>query len=74
MCMQGNLHGVMNGLEDAHPEAASIAVGDFSRANMSKVLPKYHQHVNFPTRGDQTLDNCYSQLQNSYSPPPPCLW
>ncbi|KAJ8367455.1 hypothetical protein AAFF_G00317520, partial [Aldrovandia affinis] len=56
-----DLYGVINGLEKAHPEAASIVVGDFNRANMRKVLPKYHQHINFPTRGEQTLDHCYSQ-------------
>ena len=37
---------------------------------MRKVLPKYHQHSNFPTRGDQTLDQCNSQLKDSYKPPP----
>jgi len=58
----------MGGLENAHPEAASVVVGDFNSANMRKVLPKYHQHINFPTRGDQTLDHCYSQLRNGYKP------
>ena len=50
------------------PEAASIVVGDFNRANMWNVLPKYHQHINVPTRGDQTLDHCYSHLWKSYKP------
>jgi len=33
-----------NGLENAHPEAASIIVADFNGVNMRKMLPKYHQH------------------------------
>ena len=45
-CALDDLYGVINGLEDAHPEAVSIVVGDFNRANMRKVLPKYHQHIN----------------------------
>ena len=55
------LYGVIDRLENAHPEAASSVVGDFNRANMRKVLPKYHQYINLPTRGDQTLDHCYSK-------------
>ena len=37
---------------------------------MRKVLPIYHQHINFPTRGDQILDHCYSQIWKSYKPLP----
>jgi len=36
------LYGVINELENAHPEAASLVVADFNRANMMEVLPKYH--------------------------------
>src|SRR4029434_5102614 len=69
-CALEELYRVINGLEDAHPEAVSIVVGDFNRANMRKVLPKYHQHINFPTRGEQILDHCYTQIRNSYNPLP----
>ena len=64
------LYSTINGLEIAQPEAAFIVVGDFNRVNMRKVLPKFHQHINFPTRGDQTLDHCYSTLKDSYKPLP----
>ena len=59
------LYGIINGLENVHPEAAFIVVGDFNRANMKKVLPKYHQHIDFFTRGDQTLHHCYTAFRDS---------
>ena len=49
-------------------EAAFIVVGDFNRAKMKKVMPKYHQHIDFFTRGDQTLDHCYTAFRDSYKP------
>lgn len=64
------LYSTINGLEIAHPDSAFIVVGDFNRVNMRKVLPKFYQHINFPTRGDQTLDHCYSTLKDSYKPLP----
>src|SRR4029434_4127848 len=59
------LYEIINGLENVHPEAAFIVVGDFNRANMKKVLPKYYQHIDFFTRGDQTLDHCYTTFRGS---------
>lgn len=41
-------------------------LGDFNRANVKKVLPKYYQHISFPTRDDQTLDHCYTQFKECY--------
>ena len=64
------LFGIINGLENMHPEAAFIVVGDFNRANMKKVLPKYYQHIDFFTRGDQTHDYCYITFKGSYKPLP----
>lgn len=52
------------------PRAAFTVVGDFNRASMKKVLPKYHQHINFSTCGEQTLDHCYTTFRDSYKPLP----
>lgn len=52
--------------EIAHGEAGSIVGGDFNKANLRKVLPNYHQDINFLTPGDQTIDHCYLHLWNSY--------
>ncbi|KAI4890846.1 hypothetical protein NFI96_032433 [Prochilodus magdalenae] len=40
------------------------------RANLKMVLPKYYQHIKFPTRGEQILDHCYTTLKDSYNPLP----
>ncbi|KAL4009710.1 hypothetical protein ACER0C_003562 [Sarotherodon galilaeus] len=64
------LYDIITGLENKNPEAAFIVLGDFNRANMKKVLPKYYQHISFPTRGDQTLDHCYTPFKECYKPLP----
>ncbi len=39
---------------------------DFNKANLKKVLPNFHQHISCPTRGLNTLDHCYTPLNNAY--------
>ncbi len=60
------LHDVLSGYINKHPDAASIIAGDFSKANLKKVMPNFHQHISCPTRGLNTLDHCYTQLKNAY--------
>ena len=38
--------------------------------NLQKNMPKLHQFVNFPTRGNKTLDHCYSNIRNAFSAVP----
>ncbi len=59
-------HDVLSGYINKHPDAASIIAGDFSKANLKKVMPNFHQHISCPTRGLNTLDHCYTQLKNAY--------
>lgn len=40
-----------------HPEAAYIVAGDFNHSNLKTVLPKFHQNVSCPTRGEKILDH-----------------
>lgn len=42
------------------PEGDHIVVGHFHKACLKSVLPKFHQHVKFLTRGDRKLDHAYS--------------
>ncbi len=42
--------------QTAHPDAFLILAGDFNHADLKSVFPKIHQHVDFPTRGNNTLD------------------
>ncbi len=52
--------------ETAHPDAAFIITGDFNKANFRTIAPKYFQHVTINTRGDRTLDHCYSPFRDAY--------
>ncbi len=59
--------------EITHPDAAFIITGDFNKANFRTIAPKYFQHVTINTRGDRTLDHCYSPFRDAYKslPRPP---
>ncbi len=61
--------------ETAHPDAAFVVTGDFNKANFRTIAPKYFQHVTINTRGDRTLDHCYSPFRDAYKslPRPPPL-
>ncbi len=48
------------------PTAFFIIAGDFNHANLKTVLPKFYQHVNFATRGNNTLDFVYTTVKNAY--------
>ncbi|KAI3364119.1 hypothetical protein L3Q82_010794 [Scortum barcoo] len=54
--------------ETSRPEAAFafIVAGDFNSTNLRKVLPRYHQHISCPTRGENTLDHVYTPYADTY--------
>ncbi len=56
--------------ETTHPDAAFVITGDFNKANFRTIAPKYFQHVTINTRGDRTLDHCYSPSGTHTSPSP----
>lgn len=47
-----------------------MAAGDFNKANLRSVLPKFYQHVNCATRGNNTLDHVFTNIKNSYKAVP----
>ncbi len=49
-----------------HPDAAFVVTGDFNKANFRTIAPKYFQQVTINTRGDRTLDHCYSPFRDAY--------
>ncbi len=59
------------------PDGFFIIAGDFNHANLKTVLPKFYQHVNFATRGNNTLDFVYTTVKHAYKaeprPPPRIL-
>lgn len=50
------LHETTHELQNVHPDGVFIIAGDFNHANLKDVLPKFHQVIDFPTRGNNTLD------------------
>ncbi|KAK2918358.1 hypothetical protein Q8A73_002729 [Channa argus] len=64
------LHDVISALETAHPDAVFIVAGDFNQCSLRTVFPKYHQHVDIPTRDKNTLDHVYSNIPGAYRAAP----
>lgn len=60
------LSDVISSYENADPETLTIVAGDFNRANLKSVAPKYRQFVTCPTRGSATLDHCYCPVKGAY--------
>ncbi len=56
--------------QQAHPDGVFIIAGDFNRASLKTVLPKFHQHVQCPTRGENILDHVYSNIKHGYKASP----
>ncbi len=52
--------------QTAHPDAFPILAGDFNHADLKSVFLKIHQHVDFPTRGINTLDFVYTTQRGAY--------
>ncbi|XDV47522.1 hypothetical protein PO909_017127 [Leuciscus waleckii] len=53
-------------MEQRYPDSLLIILGDFNKANLSRELPKYRQHVTCPTRDSNILDHCYTTIKNAY--------
>ncbi|XP_032872293.1 NACHT, LRR and PYD domains-containing protein 12-like [Amblyraja radiata] len=64
------LHNMINEHENKYPDAAFIILGDFNHCNLKKNIPKLYQFVTFPTRGNKTLDHCYSNIKNAFTAEP----
>ncbi len=46
-----------------NPDSFFLIAGDFNHANLKTVLPKFYQHVNFATKGNNTLDFVYTTVK-----------
>ncbi len=51
--------------EQQHPDSVLIILGDFNKANLSRELPKYRQHITCPTRDSNILDHCYTAIKDT---------
>ncbi|KAL0146691.1 hypothetical protein M9458_058031 [Cirrhinus mrigala] len=52
--------------EQRYPDSPLIILGVFIKANLSRELPKYRQHVKCPTRDSNILDHCYTTMKDAY--------
>lgn len=64
------LHDMINKHENTYPDTAFIILGDFNHCNLQKNIPKLYQFVTFPTRGNKTLDHCYSNIRDTCTAEP----
>lgn len=53
------LYRAISDLQSTQAEGVFIVAGDFNQADMKTILPSFHQHVDFVTRGENTLDLVY---------------
>jgi len=61
------LHNMISRHENSYPDAAMVILGDFNHCDLRKTIPRFYQFVNFPTRGNSTLDKCYSNIKRAYT-------
>ncbi|KAK1798576.1 hypothetical protein P4O66_006873 [Electrophorus voltai] len=43
-----------------------VMLGISNSANLKRAVPNLYQHVTFSTRGNRTLDHCYTTYKDSY--------
>ncbi|XP_051518420.1 uncharacterized protein LOC127420290 [Myxocyprinus asiaticus] len=53
-------------MEQQYPDSVIIILGDFNKANLTRELPKYKQHITCPTRDRNILDHCYTTIKDAY--------
>lgn len=64
------LYQTISELQSTYPEGIFIVAGDFNQANMKTVLPHFHQHVEFATRGQNILDKAYTNIKGAFRTAP----
>ncbi len=59
------LYSAISEQQTNNPDCFFIIAGHFNHAKLKAVLPKFYQHVNFATRGTNTLDFVYTTVKNA---------
>ncbi len=60
------LHDALICYQANHGDTAVIEAVEFNSANLRWVLPNFLQHITCSTRGERTLDHCYTQFKDRY--------
>lgn len=50
----------LNCSQSGNPDAVLIVSGDFNQTNLKKIMPDVHQHIDWATKGINTLNLCYT--------------
>ena len=61
------LSSIIHELEVDSPDAFIVINGDFNHGSLKRPGSSYYQHVDCPTRGEATLDLCYSNVRDAYT-------
>ncbi len=64
------LYSAISEQQTNNPDGFFSIAGDFNLAKLKTVLPKFYQHVNFATRGNNTLDFVYTTVKDAYKAEP----
>ncbi len=64
------LYSTISEQQTNNPDGFFIIAGDFNHANLKTVFTMFYQHVNFATRGNNTLDFVYTTVKNAYKVEP----
>ncbi|PIK47650.1 hypothetical protein BSL78_15480 [Apostichopus japonicus] len=59
------LKATINRIENSHPDAVNLIMGDFNHCKIDDLLPTYTQYIDLPTRNNTTLDMCYGNVNGS---------
>jgi len=65
-----DVHDVLCRHQTQHPDVAVVVAGEVNKANLKKVMPNFHQHIACATRGERTLDHCYTPFKRGYKAAP----
>ncbi len=60
------LHTAINNQLNTQPETVMIVAGDFNHVELKAVLPKFYKNINFLTRGNNILDQVYTNIPGAY--------
>ncbi|KAI4877849.1 hypothetical protein NFI96_028554 [Prochilodus magdalenae] len=64
------LYSAISDLQNTHPDGLFIVAGDFNQANLKLLLPKFHQYVDFATRGANVLDMVCTNIHGMFRAEP----
>ncbi|GFR70755.1 hypothetical protein ElyMa_005660600 [Elysia marginata] len=56
---------IINDQQEKSPDSVILVTGDFNHHTLEKDLTNFHQYIDCPTRGINTLDLCYGNVKEA---------